>query len=70
VFDSGVRGGADAVKALALGADLVGLGRPYIWGLTLGGEDGVREMLRSFLAELELTLALAGYKDIDELTPE
>jgi lactate 2-monooxygenase len=69
LFDSGIRGGADGVKALALGADLVGLGRPYMWGLALGGEDGVREVLRGFLAELELTMALSGVADVDDLTP-
>ena len=60
LFDSGIRSGADAVKALALGAAAVLLGRPYIWGLALGGEEGVREVLRGFLADLELTLALCG----------
>lgn len=69
IFDSGVRGGADAVKALAVGADLVGLGRPYMWGLALGGEDGVRDVLRGFLADIELTLALSGCKDVDEVGP-
>ena len=60
LFDSGIRSGADAVKALALGAVAVLLGRPYIWGLALAGEDGVREVLRGFLADLDLTLALCG----------
>jgi L-lactate dehydrogenase (cytochrome) len=69
LFDSGVRGGADAFKALALGARAVLLGRPYMYGLALGGEDGVRTVLRSFLAELDLTLALSGYTrfaDVDQ----
>ena len=60
VLDSGVRCGADAAKALALGADAVQLGRPYLWGLALAGEDGVRTVLRNLLAELDLTLALSG----------
>ncbi len=67
LFDSGVRTGADAAVALALGADAVLLGRPYAYGLALGGEDGVRHVLRSVLAELDLTLALAGFGDLASL---
>ncbi len=59
-LDSGVHSGADAVKALALGADYVGLGRPLVYGLAAGGEAGVGWVLDNFLAELDLTLALAG----------
>lgn len=62
LFDSGIRTGADAALALALGADAVLLGRPYAYGLALGGEEGVRHVLRSVLAELDLTLALAGHR--------
>ncbi|MGH2695271.1 MAG: lactate 2-monooxygenase [Actinomycetota bacterium] len=69
LFDSGIRGAADAVKALALGARAVLLGRPYAWGLAVGGEDGVRQVLRSFLAELDLTLALAGCSSVAGLDP-
>jgi len=61
LFDSGIRGGADVAKALALGADAVLLGRPYLWGLALAGEAGVRTVLRSLLGELDLTLALSGH---------
>jgi L-lactate dehydrogenase (cytochrome) len=61
LFDSGIRSGADAFKALAIGARAVLLGRPYVWGLAVNGENGVRTVLRAFLAELDLTLALAGY---------
>ena len=67
LLDSGVRTGADAVKALALGAKAVLLGRPYVWGLALGGTDGVRAVLRGFLAELELTMALLGVTRVDNL---
>jgi len=67
LFDSGIRSGADALKALALGARAVLLGRPYIWGLALGGAEGVAEVLRSFLADLDLAMALSGYADIDEV---
>jgi isopentenyl diphosphate isomerase/L-lactate dehydrogenase-like FMN-dependent dehydrogenase len=67
LLDSGVRTGADAVKAIALGARAVLLGRPYAWGLGIGGEDGVRHVIRSFLAELELTMALAGLTKLREV---
>jgi lactate 2-monooxygenase len=67
LFDSGIRSGADALKALALGASAVLLGRPYIWGLALGGEEGVVEVLRSFLGDLDLAMALSGYANIDEV---
>jgi len=67
LFDSGVRRGADAVKAIALGADAVMLGRPYAYGLALGGEEGVRAVLKNFLADLDLTLALSGHTSFDDL---
>jgi isopentenyl diphosphate isomerase/L-lactate dehydrogenase-like FMN-dependent dehydrogenase len=67
LFDSGVRSGADAFKALALGADAVCVGRPYVWGLALGGEAGVGHVLRSLLAELDLTLALSGHTRIEQV---
>ncbi len=67
LFDSGIRCGADALKALALGARAVCLGRPYVWGLALGGEQGVVEVLRALLAELDLNMALSGHASIDEL---
>ena len=70
LFDSGVRGGADVFKALALGADAVCLGRPYIWGLALDGQAGVETVLRMILAELDLTMALCGYTRPDQLGPE
>jgi lactate 2-monooxygenase len=61
LFDSGIRRGADVFKAVALGARAVLLGRPYIWGLALGGSDGVREVALNLLADLDLTLALSGH---------
>ncbi|GAA5156856.1 MULTISPECIES: lactate 2-monooxygenase [Amycolatopsis] len=70
LFDSGVRTGADVLKALALGAKAVLLGRPYVYGLGLGGEDGVRHVLRSLLADLDLTLGLAGHRSPATLSPE
>ena len=69
LFGSGVRTGTDGFRALALGADAVVIGRPYVHGLALGGEDGVRHMLRTLLAELEITLTIAGvghHRDLDE----
>jgi lactate 2-monooxygenase len=69
LFDSGIRGGADIFKALALGADAVCLGRPYVWGLALDGQAGVEHVLRCLLAEFDLTLALSGYTSVDQLDP-
>lgn len=60
VFDSGVRQGSDVFIALALGATAVALGRPYAYGLGIAGEDGVREVVRNVLAELDITLGLSG----------
>jgi L-lactate dehydrogenase (cytochrome) len=70
LFDSGIRSGSDAIKALALGADAVCLGRPYIWGLALEGQAGVETVLKMILAELDLTLALCGYTRPDQLGPD
>jgi lactate 2-monooxygenase len=67
-FDSGVRSGADVVKALALGPTAVGVGRPYAWGLALGGEDGVVHVLRTILAEADLLMAVDGYPTLADLT--
>ncbi|HEU5033733.1 MAG TPA: lactate 2-monooxygenase [Mycobacteriales bacterium] len=67
LFDSGIRTGSDVIKALALGASAVLLGRPYVYGLGLGGEDGVRHVLRSLLAELDLSMALAGHTRVGDL---
>jgi len=70
LFDSGIRTGADIVKALALGARAVLVGRPYVYGLALGGEAGVRAVLRALLAELDLTMALSGIARLAELSAE
>ncbi len=67
LFDSGIRSGSDALKALALGARAVCLGRPYVWGLALGGKEGVIEVLRAFLADLDINMALSGHASIDEV---
>lgn len=70
IFDSGVRSGSDAVKALALGATAVGIGRPYAYGLAVGGQAGVEHVIRCLLAELDLTMAVDGYGSLAELTPD
>ncbi|MFD0903030.1 lactate 2-monooxygenase [Actinomadura sediminis] len=70
LFDSGIRTGADAVKALALGAKAVLLARPYAYGLALGGQAGVQHVLRCFQAEMELTMALAGIARPDQIVRE
>ena len=67
LFDSGVRTGADAFIALALGAKAVLVGRPYVYGLALAGERGVREVIENLIAELDLTMALAGARTVAEL---
>ena len=68
LFDSGIRGGADVVKALALGARAVLVGRPYVYGLALAGTAGVVEVMRSLWAELDLTLGLTGCRSAAELS--
>ena len=68
LFDSGVRSGADAFVALALGADAVGIGRPYVYGLALAGAPGVSEVLRNIRAELDLTMALTGCRTLADIT--
>ena len=70
IFDSGVRSGADAVKALALGARAVGIGRPYAYALAAGGSAGVEHLLRSMLAEMDLIMAVDGYPTLAHLTPD
>jgi lactate 2-monooxygenase len=68
LLDSGVRGGADMFKALALGARAVLVGRPYVYGLSIAGERGVREVLQNFAADFDLTLGLAGCRSVEEIT--
>jgi len=66
-FDSGIRSGTDVVKALAMGASMVGVGRPYAFGLALGGEAGVIHVVRSILAEADLLMAVDGFPDLEAL---
>lgn len=67
LLDSGIRSGADVLKALALGASAVLVGRPYVWGLALEGEAGVEKVLKMLLAELDLSLALSGFSTSAQL---
>lgn len=67
-FDSGIRSGADVMKALALGAKCVLLGRPYAYGLAIGGEEGVRHVLRATCGDLTMNMHLAGLRGVDEIT--
>ena len=66
-FDSGIRRGSDVFRALALGADACLLGRPFVYGLALGGQDGVEHVLRNILADFDLTMGLAGRDSADEI---
>ncbi|HXW45167.1 MAG TPA: alpha-hydroxy-acid oxidizing protein [Streptosporangiaceae bacterium] len=70
LFDSGIRGGSDMLKALALGARAVLIGRPYVYGLGLGGEGGVRHVLRALRNDFELTMRLAGLASLTDLGPD
>lgn len=70
LFDSGIRRGADVLKALALGAKSVFVGRPYMWGLAAAGESGVAEVLNRLLADFDLTMALCGYSSLEQLNPD
>jgi 4-hydroxymandelate oxidase len=70
LVDGGIRRGTDVLKALALGARAVMVGRPVLWGLALEGAAGVTRVLRILLEELDLALALAGTANAEELTRE
>ena len=70
LLDSGVRGGGDIFKALALGARAVLIGRPYAYGLSIAGEEGVREVIENFMADFDLTLGLAGCRSVAEIGRE
>jgi len=70
LFDSGVRGGADVFRALALGAAAICVGRPWVYGMAIAGEEGAREALRNLIAEFDLVLGLSGHRSIGELTQD
>jgi isopentenyl diphosphate isomerase/L-lactate dehydrogenase-like FMN-dependent dehydrogenase len=68
LLDSGIRSGTDVLIALALGANACLLGRPYVYGLALGGADGVRQVVENIVAELDLTMGLLGIRTIEDLS--
>jgi len=68
--DGGIRHGTDVLKALALGARAVLVGRPVLWGLTMGGAHGVERVLSGLAGELQLAMALCGAVGVDDLTPD
>jgi lactate 2-monooxygenase len=70
LLDSGVRGGADVFKALALGARAVLIGRPYVYALAIAGRDGVRDLLLNLAADFDLTMGLAGCRSVAEIGPD
>jgi isopentenyl diphosphate isomerase/L-lactate dehydrogenase-like FMN-dependent dehydrogenase len=70
LFDSGIRSGTDVLIALALGANACLIGRPYVYGLALGGADGVRQVIENIVAELDLTMGLLGIPTIEALSAE
>jgi lactate 2-monooxygenase len=70
IFDSGVRSGPDVLTALALGASAVGIGRPYAYGLAVGGQRGIEHVVKCFLAEMDLMMAVDGYPNLAALTPD
>jgi len=67
LIDSGFRGGADVFKALALGATAVGIGRPYCYALSIDGQAGVEALLANWMADFDLTMGLAGCKNLEEV---
>ena len=68
MFDSGVRGGADVFKALALGAKFVFVGRLWVWGLSIAGEHGVRHVMKSLLSDFDILLNVAGFQGVDQIS--
>lgn len=70
LFDSGIRGASDCFKALALGAKAVMIGRLWIYGLSIQGEEGVRHVLRSLLAEFDILMNVAGFRSVEEMRSE
>jgi isopentenyl diphosphate isomerase/L-lactate dehydrogenase-like FMN-dependent dehydrogenase len=70
LLDSGIRSGTDVIIAMALGANACLLGRPYIYGLAIGGADGVRQVIENVVAELDLTMGLLGVSTVEGLSPD
>ena len=70
LLDGGIRRGTDVLKALALGASAVLIGRPYVWGLAVGGAGGVTEVVRILRDEFRAAMALCGLPDVSRITPD
>ncbi|KIO11421.1 hypothetical protein M404DRAFT_845090 [Pisolithus tinctorius Marx 270] len=66
LFDSGIRTGSDVFKAIALGADAVLVGRLWVWGMSHGGEAGCRHVMKSLLADVDITMTVGGYRSITD----
>ena len=66
-FDSGIRSGSDMIKAVSMGASAVGIGRPYAYGLAIGGAEGAAHVLNCILAEADLLMAVNGYPTLDDV---
>ena len=67
MYDSGVRSAADVFKALAVGAKFVFIGRLWVWGLSIAGEQGVRHVLKSLLAEFDILMEVAGFQSLEQI---
>jgi isopentenyl diphosphate isomerase/L-lactate dehydrogenase-like FMN-dependent dehydrogenase len=67
MYDSGIRGASDVVKALALGAKFVFVGRLWVWGLSIMGEHGVRHVMKSLLADLDILFNVAGIQEVSQI---
>lgn len=67
MYDSGVRQASDVLKALAIGAKFVFVGRLWVWGLSIMGEHGVRHVMKSLLADLDILFNVAGIKSVDDI---
>ena len=67
MYDSGIRGASDILKALALGAKFVWVGRLWVWGLSIMGEAGVRHVMRSLLADFDILMNVAGFQNVEQM---
>lgn len=69
LFDSGIRTGTDVIKALSLGAKAVLVGRPWVYGLGIGGKQGAKEVMQGLLADVDQSMGLAGVQSVADCTP-
>ena len=67
MYDSGIRGASDVFKALAIGAKFVFIGRLWVWALSIAGDHGVRHVMKSLLAEFDILLNCAGFRNVSEI---